>query len=107
MIKSIDQRLSIVEQVASEILKIQYSFFNNDSDELIPLNMKRIAEKLDVHETTVSRATSDKYIKTSRGIFEMSISIFLLLKISIVLLITVRERKKMENLNRLTILSKE
>ena len=71
MIKSIDQRLSIVEQVASEILNIQYSFFNNDSDELIPLNMKRIAEKLDVHETTVSRATSDKYIKTSRGIFEM------------------------------------
>ena len=71
MIKSIDQRLSIVEQVASEILHIQYSFFNNDSDELIPLNMKRIAEKLDVHETTVSRATSDKYIKTSRGIFEM------------------------------------
>ncbi len=71
MIKSIDQRLSIVEQVASEILQIQYSFFNNDSDELIPLNMKRIAEKLDVHETTVSRATSDKYIKTSRGIFEM------------------------------------
>ena len=71
MIKSIDQRLSIVERVASEILNIQYSFFNNDSDELIPLNMKRIAEKLDVHETTVSRATSDKYIKTSRGIFEM------------------------------------
>ena len=71
MIKSIDQRLSIVEQVASEILNIQYSFFNNESDELIPLNMKRIAEKLDVHETTVSRATSDKYIKTSRGIFEM------------------------------------
>ena len=71
MIKSIDQILSIVEQVASEILNIQYSFFNNESDELIPLNMKRIAEKLDVHETTVSRATSDKYIKTSRGIFEM------------------------------------
>ena len=71
MIQSIDQRLSIIELVATEILKIQYSFFNKDSDELIPLNMKKIADKLDVHETTVSRATSGKYIQTSRGIFEM------------------------------------
>ena len=71
MIQSIEQRLSIVELVATEILNIQHSFFNKDSDELIPLNMKRIADKLNVHETTVSRAASGKYIQTSRGIFEM------------------------------------
>jgi len=71
MIQSIEQRLSIVELVAAEILNIQHSFFNKDSDELIPLNMKRIADKLNVHETTVSRAASGKYIQTSRGIFEM------------------------------------
>ena len=62
MIQSIEQRLSIVELVATEILNIQHGF-NKDSDELIPLNMKRIADKLNVHETTVSEQPLENIYK--------------------------------------------
>lgn len=71
IIQSIDQRLSIVERIALELVDIQLAFFKEGEMGLKPLNMKVIAEKLGVHETTISRATSGKYIQTPRGLLEM------------------------------------
>lgn len=71
MIQSIDQRLNIVERVATEVIKIQKDFFDEGVLGLKPLNMKKIANLLDVHETTISRATSGKYIQTPKGLYDM------------------------------------
>ena len=71
IIQSIDQRLSIVERIALQLVDIQSAFFKEGEMGLKPLNMKVIAEKLGVHETTISRATSGKYMQTPRGLLEM------------------------------------
>lgn len=71
IIQSIDQRLSIVERIALQLVDIQSTFFKDGEMGLKPLNMKVIAEKLGVHETTISRATSGKYMQTPRGLLEM------------------------------------
>ena len=71
IIQSIDQRLSIVERIALQLVDIQLAFFKEGEMGLKPLNMKLIAEKLGVHETTISRATSGKYMQTPRGLLEM------------------------------------
>ena len=53
------------------MVDIQSAFFKEGEIGLKPLNMKVIAEKLGVHETTISRATSGKYMQTPRGLLEM------------------------------------
>jgi RNA polymerase sigma-54 factor len=71
MIQSIDQRLSMIERIAGELVTLQYDYFERGVMGLKPLNMKRIAEILEVHETTVSRAVAGKYMQTPRGLLAM------------------------------------
>lgn len=71
LIKSMDQRAQTILKVASEIVERQDAFFNYGIEFLQPLTLKDIAEAIDMHESTVSRVTTNKYIGTPRGIFEL------------------------------------
>ena len=70
LIDSIEQRQRTIERITREILKAQEPFFENGVSHLQPLTMTRIADIVGVHETTVSRAIANKYLKTPHGIFE-------------------------------------
>ena len=70
LMKSISQRQSTIVQIAEVILDTQYDFFQKGIDFLHPLTMQQVADKLGIHETTVSRAIANKYIQTPAGLFE-------------------------------------
>lgn len=70
LMKSITQRQDTITQIAEVILDTQYEFFKNGVEYLRPLTMQQVADKLDIHETTVSRAIANKYLKTPSGLFE-------------------------------------
>ncbi|MGL5414686.1 MAG: RNA polymerase factor sigma-54 [Clostridium sp.] len=67
LIKSIEQRRSTLYRVLEEIIKRQKEYFYKGYNYLKPMTLKEISEKLEVHESTVSRAVKDKYILTDRG----------------------------------------
>ena len=69
--KSLEQRARTILNVASEIVRRQDGFFVGGVAALRPLNLKTVADAIGVHESTVSRATSNKFIHTPRGLFEM------------------------------------
>ena len=69
--KSLEQRARTILNVASEIVRRQDSFLVEGVAGLKPLNLKTVADAIGVHESTVSRATSNKYMATPRGLFEM------------------------------------
>jgi RNA polymerase sigma-54 factor len=69
--KSLEQRARTILNVASEIVRRQDAFLIEGVMALKPLNLKAVAEAIGVHESTVSRATSNKYMTTPRGLFEM------------------------------------
>jgi RNA polymerase sigma-54 factor len=71
LIKSIHQRQQTILNIANEIVKRQREFLENGSAFLKPMTMVQIAEAVGVHETTVSRAISGKYMATPQGVFEM------------------------------------
>jgi len=71
LVKSLDQRARTILKVASEIVRQQDSFLTYGVRQLRPLNLKTIAEAIQMHESTVSRVTSNKYIATPRGLFEL------------------------------------
>ena len=71
LIKSIHQRQQTILNIANEIVKRQRDFMDKGVAHLKPLTMVMVAEVVGVHETTVSRAVSGKYIETPQGIFEM------------------------------------
>ena len=71
LIKSIDQRQQTISNIAKEIVRRQNEFFDNGIAHLKPMTMMQVAEKVGVHETTVSRAVSGKYLQCAQGIFEM------------------------------------
>ncbi len=70
-IQSIDQRMNTIYRIAVEIVRIQRDFFDHGVSKLKPLNMKTVAELLEVHETTISRATTGKYMQTPQGLLSM------------------------------------
>jgi RNA polymerase sigma-54 factor len=70
-IKSIQQRRHTVVRIANEIVSVQVDFFNNGAAYLKPLTMTEVAQRIGVHETTVSRAIANKYMQTPHGIFEL------------------------------------
>jgi len=70
LINSIEQRQQTIERITREILKVQENFFEHGVSRLKPLTMTQIAETVGVHETTVSRAIANKYIKTPHGVFD-------------------------------------
>jgi RNA polymerase sigma-54 factor len=71
LINSIEQRQQTIERITREILRVQEDFFEHGVSHLKPLTMTQIADEVGVHETTVSRAIANKYIRTPHGVFEM------------------------------------
>lgn len=71
LVKSLDQRARTILKVAQEIVRQQDGFFTYGIQYLRPLNLKTVAEAISMHESTVSRVTSNKYMATTRGIFEL------------------------------------
>jgi len=71
LVKSLDQRARTILKVASEIVRQQDMFLAHGVAYLRPLNLKTVADAIDMHESTVSRVTSNKYVATPRGMFEM------------------------------------
>ncbi|MBL67619.1 MAG: RNA polymerase sigma-54 factor [Verrucomicrobiales bacterium] len=71
LIKSIQQRHDTILKIAKEIVGRQREFMDEGVSELKPMTMSEVAEEVGVHETTVSRAVSGKYMKTPQGLFEM------------------------------------
>ena len=69
--KSLEQRARTILKVATEIVRRQDGFFIEGVVGLRPLNLKTVADAIGMHESTVSRVTSNKYIHTPRGLFEM------------------------------------
>ena len=68
---SLHQRRETVRRLAEEIAAAQKEFFEQGISRLKPLTMGAVAEKLGVHETTVGRAVSGKYVRTPQGVFEL------------------------------------
>jgi RNA polymerase sigma-54 factor len=71
LVKSLDQRARTILRVAEEIVRQQDGFFTHGVQHLRPLNLRTVADAISMHESTVSRVTSNKYIATPRGIFEL------------------------------------
>ncbi|MBU2511826.1 RNA polymerase factor sigma-54 [bacterium] len=71
LMKSIEQRQKTIYRVTKSILKFQHEFFEKGIDYLKPLVLKDVAEDIEVHESTVSRITTNKYVYTPQGIFEL------------------------------------
>jgi RNA polymerase sigma-54 factor len=71
LIKSIEQRRQTLEKVTKSIVKFQREFFDKGTSYLRPLVLRDVAEDIEMHESTVSRITTNKYMHTPQGIFEL------------------------------------
>jgi RNA polymerase sigma-54 factor len=71
LVRALDQRAKTILKVSSEIVRQQDAFFAKGVQHLRPLNLKTVADAIGMHESTVSRVTANKYMATTRGIFEL------------------------------------
>ncbi|MCW1382168.1 RNA polymerase factor sigma-54 [Novosphingobium sp. KCTC 2891] len=71
LLKALDQRQKTILKVAAEIVKQQDGFFRHGVSQLKPLTLRTVAEAIEMHESTVSRVTSNKYLHCDRGTFEL------------------------------------
>jgi len=71
LVKSLDQRARTILKVSSEIVRQQDGFLAHGVEHLRPLNLRTIADAIEMHESTVSRVTANKYVSTPRGLFEL------------------------------------
>ena len=71
LIKSIQQRQKTIYKVAESIVKFQRDFFDRGIDFLKPLVLRDIADDMEMHESTISRVVTNKYMHSPQGIFEM------------------------------------
>jgi len=71
LIKSIDQRRQTIFKVGKSIIKLQEEFLDKGLAYLKPMVLKDVARDIEMHESTVSRITTNKYIDTPQGIFEL------------------------------------
>jgi RNA polymerase sigma-54 factor len=71
LVKSLEQRARTILKVASEIVRQQDAFLREGVRALRPLNLRTVAEAVGMHESTISRVTSNKYMATPRGLFEL------------------------------------
>jgi RNA polymerase sigma-54 factor len=69
--KALDQRARTIVKVTAEIVKQQDGFFRHGVAHLRPLTLRQVAEVIGMHESTVSRVTSNKYLSCERGLFEL------------------------------------
>ena len=71
LLKALDQRARTIIRVATEIVRLQQGFFEHGVSQLKPLTLRQIAELIEMHESTVSRVTSNKYLLCERGQYEL------------------------------------
>ncbi len=71
LVKALDQRQRTILKVAAEIVKHQDGFFRHGVTHLKPLTLRMVADVIEMHESTVSRVTSAKYLSCARGVFEL------------------------------------
>jgi len=71
LIKSIHQRQKTIYRVMESILKFQHDFFEKGISQLKPMVLRDVAQDIDMHESTISRVTTNKYAYTPQGIFEL------------------------------------
>lgn len=71
LIKAMDQRQRTIIKVATEIVKQQHGFFKRGTQALRPLTLRQVAEAIEMHESTISRVTSNKYLSCDWGLFDL------------------------------------
>jgi RNA polymerase sigma-54 factor len=71
LVKALDQRAKTIIKVVSEIVKRQQGFFDRGVSALKPMTLREVAEAIEMHESTVSRVTSNKYLLCDRGLYEL------------------------------------
>ena len=71
LVKALDQRQKTILKVASELVRQQEGFFRHGVSQLRPLTLRAVAETIGMHESTVSRVTSNKYLMCARGTYEL------------------------------------
>ena len=71
LVKALDQRAQTILKVTREIVKQQQGFFHDGVSALKPLTLAKVAEAIEMHESTVSRVTSSKYLLCERGMYEL------------------------------------
>ncbi|HEX8301844.1 RNA polymerase factor sigma-54 [Sphingomonas sp.] len=71
LVKALDQRQRTIIKVAGEIVKQQEAFFLKGVAHLRPMTLRQVAEAIEMHESTVSRVTSNKYLSCARGLYEL------------------------------------
>lgn len=71
LVKALDQRARTIVKVASALVKAQDAFFANGVSHLKPLTLRQVAEEIGMHESTISRVTSNKFLSCERGLFEL------------------------------------
>ena len=71
LVKALDQRARTIVKVVSEIVKRQQGFFERGVSAMKPMTLREVAEAIGMHESTVSRVTSNKYLLCDRGLFEL------------------------------------
>jgi RNA polymerase sigma-54 factor len=71
LVKALDQRARTIIKVVSEIVKLQQGFFERGVSAMKPLTLREVAEAIGMHESTVSRVTSNKYLLCDRGLYEL------------------------------------
>jgi RNA polymerase sigma-54 factor len=71
LLKALDQRARTIVRVSTEIVRLQQGFFEVGVSQLKPLTLRQVAELVEMHESTISRVTSNKYLLCERGLFEL------------------------------------
>ena len=71
LVKALDQRARTIVKVVSEIVKRQQGFFERGVSAMKPMTLREVAEAIEMHESTVSRVTSNKYMLCDRGLYEL------------------------------------
>ncbi|MEO1201044.1 MAG: RNA polymerase sigma-54 factor, partial [Pseudomonadota bacterium] len=71
LVKALDQRANTILRVATELIRQQGAFLDHGIGGLKPLILRDIADAIEMHESTISRVTSNKFIATPRGVFEL------------------------------------
>ena len=71
LVKALDQRARTIVKVVSEIVKRQQGFFERGVSAMKPLTLREVAEAIEMHKSTVSRVTSNKYLLCDRGLYEL------------------------------------
>ncbi|WP_164156634.1 RNA polymerase factor sigma-54 [Sandarakinorhabdus rubra] len=71
LLRALDQRARTIIRVATEIVRLQEGFFEVGVSQLKPLTLRQVADLVEMHESTVSRVTSNKYLLCERGLFEL------------------------------------